>query len=73
LAFHTSADDGGRGVRHADVWWDHPVDIDFHILDPDEVVAHVEAAGLTVHARTERRPWPVEAQTQRCYLLCRRR
>lgn len=36
----------GAQVRHHDVWFDVPVDLDFVLHEPDDVVALVEAAGL---------------------------
>jgi SAM-dependent methyltransferase len=74
LAFHTAAEDGTQPeVLHLDEWWGEPVDLDFHFLDPEPVVADLEVAGFTVMARTDRAPWPgAEAPSRRCYLLCRR-
>jgi uncharacterized protein YceH (UPF0502 family) len=42
IALHT-----GTEVLHADDWFDAPVDLDFVLHDPAEVVAQVRAAGLT--------------------------
>ena len=36
----------GSEVRHADEWFDAPIDLDFVLHEPTEVVALVEAAGL---------------------------
>jgi ubiquinone/menaquinone biosynthesis C-methylase UbiE len=74
VGFHTAfIDDPTARVHHLDEWWGEPVDLDFHLLDPDSVSSGLTAAGFTVMSRLEREPWPgVEAQTRRCYLLCRR-
>jgi SAM-dependent methyltransferase len=74
LAFHTSDVDGAPGdIKHADEWWGEQVDLDFYYIDPDTVVAGLEAAGFTVMARTDRSPWPgAEHQSRRCYLLSQR-
>jgi SAM-dependent methyltransferase len=62
----------GTEVRHITEWLGHEVDIDFRFLDPAEVVAEMEAAGLAVDARLERRHHPGEVETRRGYLLARR-
>ncbi|HEY7222316.1 MAG TPA: class I SAM-dependent methyltransferase [Micromonosporaceae bacterium] len=73
LAFHTCHPDGTTGVNHVNEWWGEEVDLDFHVLDPTEVVSGLEAAGFVVMARTDRAPWPgAEHPSRRCYLLCRR-
>jgi hypothetical protein len=41
LALHA-----GSEVRHADDWFDRPIDLDFVLHEPDEVVAVVRQAGL---------------------------
>lgn len=68
LGFHIGAE-----TLHTDDWWDHPVNLDFHLLDPALVATELEAAGFTVEARVERRPYEPEHPTQRGYLLARRR
>lgn len=74
LAFHVSMEAQPPGsVRHVDDWWGHPVDLDFHFIDPSEVETGLGDAGFTTMARTEREPWPeVEAQSRRCHLLAQR-
>lgn len=69
LSFHI-----GAGTLHADDLLDHPVDLDFQLLDPARVASELEAADFTVEARVERRPYePVEHPTRRGYLLARKR
>ncbi len=69
LAFHVGAE-----TLHLDDWWEHPVELDFHLLDPARVAAELDGADFTVEARVERRPYePVEHPTRRCYLLARKR
>jgi SAM-dependent methyltransferase len=62
----------GTEVRHVTEWLGHEVDVEFRFLDPADVTAEMEAAGLTVDARLERRHHPGEVETRRCYLLARR-
>ncbi|HET8681194.1 MAG TPA: methyltransferase domain-containing protein [Micromonosporaceae bacterium] len=60
-------------VAHINEWWGHPVSLDFHFLDPDEVAAGLAAVGFAVMTRMDRQPWPgAEEQTERCHLLARR-
>ena len=67
VSFHT-----GTEVRHLDVWFDEPVDIDFHFLQNETVVAVLRHAGFTVEAVIDRVAYPHEAQTHRTYVLARR-
>ncbi|HYN92586.1 MAG TPA: class I SAM-dependent methyltransferase [Pilimelia sp.] len=75
VTFHISDADAAAGeVRHLTDWWDTPVQLDFHFLDPAEVAGEMAAAGFAVMARTEREPWPDgEHASRRGYLLARRR
>jgi ubiquinone/menaquinone biosynthesis C-methylase UbiE len=67
VAFHC-----GDETRHRDEWWGHRVALDFHLWTPDQMAAHLEAAGFAIDARVVRRPYPGEVETQRAYLLaCR--
>jgi SAM-dependent methyltransferase len=74
VAFHVGTADRPPGsTEHVAEWWGHPVDLDFHFLDPEQLTAELAAAGWTVMARTDREPWPdVEYQSRRSYLLARR-
>jgi SAM-dependent methyltransferase len=74
MSFHVSDAERPVGaVAHLDDWWDTPVDLDFHFLDPAEVAAGLTAAGFTVMARTDREPWPgTEHPSRRSHLLARR-
>ncbi|HWH01730.1 MAG TPA: class I SAM-dependent methyltransferase [Pilimelia sp.] len=74
LAFHVSDADCGAGQsRCLTQWWDTPVDLTFHFLDPAEVTGDLAVAGFTVMSRTDRQPWPgAEHPSQRSYLLARR-
>jgi predicted methyltransferase len=74
VAFHVSRIGGEPGeIMHAEQWWGEPVELDFYYLDPVEVSAGLGAAGFVIMARTDRGPWPgAEAESRRCYLLCRR-
>jgi ubiquinone/menaquinone biosynthesis C-methylase UbiE len=63
----------GSEVRHVTDWLGHEVDVDFRFLEPGQVAAAMEGAGLVVEARLERTNYPGEHETQRGYLLARRR
>ena len=67
LALHA-----GAGVHHADELMDVPVDIDFVLHDPDQVVAAVRAAGLGDVEWYLRGPLDGEVETERVYVLGRR-
>lgn len=74
VAFHTSLVGHPTGeIMHADQWWGHQVDLDFHYIDPAEVVEGLSQAGFAIMSRTDREPWPgAEHESRRCFLLCRR-
>ncbi len=59
---------GGRGVLHAQRWFDKPVGIDATLLGAAELSGLVRGAGLTVHELTSRPPYEAEAPTERLYL-----
>ena len=68
LALHAGAE-----VRHADELWDQPVDVDFVLHDPGEVLAAVRAAGLVDVEWYLRGPLAgAEVETERLYVLGRR-
>jgi uncharacterized protein YceH (UPF0502 family) len=62
----------GAEIRHNDSWFDVPVDLDFVLHDPHEVVAAVRAAGLVDLEWYLRGPLAGEVQTERLYVLARR-
>jgi SAM-dependent methyltransferase len=63
----------GSEIFHRDEWWGHAVNVDFYFLQPDDVVAAMDAAGLTVERVTERDPYPeVEYPSRRAYVTARR-
>jgi len=74
VSFHVSmAEQAPGSVAHVQEWWGLEVDLDFHFLEPEDMVEEMIAAGFTVMAWTERQPWPdVEVASHRCYLLGRR-
>ncbi|MET9112934.1 class I SAM-dependent methyltransferase [Streptomyces longwoodensis] len=74
LAFHTSTADARPGESaHFSDWWDHPVDLTFHFLDPATETTSLTDAGLTVTAHLDRAAYPgVEHPSRRSYLLVRR-
>ena len=68
LALHAGAE-----VHHADELMDQPVDVDFVLHDPDDVLAAVRAAGLVDVEWYLRGPaTPGEVETERLYVLGRR-
>src|SRR4051794_7498359 len=67
LAMHA-----GTAVRHHDSWFDVPVDLDFVLHDPDEVVGLVEAAGLVDVEWYHRGPITARQEsTSRLYVIGR--
>jgi SAM-dependent methyltransferase len=67
VSFHA-----GTGTVHRDEWFGRTVDVDFRFLEADRVVELLEASGLEVTLRAERRAYPEEVDTRRAYLLARR-
>ncbi|HEX5689190.1 MAG TPA: methyltransferase domain-containing protein [Roseiflexaceae bacterium] len=68
VAFHI-----GDSVTHFDEWWDRPVDLDFHFLEPEAVAAELIEAGFTIEATLRRAPYAgVEHPNERGYVLARR-
>jgi SAM-dependent methyltransferase len=75
IGFHTSDAETPTGSERtvADMW-DHPVDLTFHFLDPDQEVRALSHAGLDLIGRLDREPVPAaEHPSRRAYLLARRR
>lgn len=71
VSFHASHD--GAPQLHMDEWWGMPVSVDFWFHPTDTVAFSLEAAGFTIDARFERRPYPeIEYPSQRAYLFARR-
>ncbi|MBI5760985.1 MAG: methyltransferase domain-containing protein [Planctomycetales bacterium] len=65
LAFHI-----GDHVLHLDEWWGHVVSVDFHLFQPDDMVAQLAAAGFHVEEVIQREPYPnVEHPSRRAYIL----
>jgi hypothetical protein len=70
---HRSVPRAPGEVARITTWWDQPVELAFHFLDPEVEMASLTAAGWVQTARLEREPMtPTEPQTRRCYLLARR-
>jgi ubiquinone/menaquinone biosynthesis C-methylase UbiE len=68
LGFHI-----GDETLHRDEWWDLPIAMDFHFLQPLAVQRDLEAAGLRVEEIIERDPYPdVEHQCRRAYIFARK-
>lgn len=74
LSFHVSDPVQSPGsTAHLGQWWGHDVDLDFHFLDPAELVRELSAAGFTVLAQIDREPWPgTDERSRRCHLLAQR-
>ncbi|HEX4754809.1 MAG TPA: class I SAM-dependent methyltransferase [Candidatus Dormibacteraeota bacterium] len=69
LTFHV-----GDEVRHVDELLEQPVDVDFHLRQPADVIKLLRAAGFDVEMSMERAPYiSIEAPTQRGYVLARAR
>lgn len=68
ISFHI-----GDSVVHHDEWWDQPVDLDFHFLQPDAIASALQQAGFTIEAIMRRAAYPgVEHPSERAYLLARK-
>jgi SAM-dependent methyltransferase len=67
VSFHV-----GDDVRHVDEMLDQAVSLDFHLLQPAEVLRLLEAEGFAVDMSLVRAPYTaIEAPTQRGYVLAR--
>lgn len=62
----------GAQVRHCDELFGVPVDLDFVLPEPDQVLAWTQDAGLEIVEWYLRGPVPTEAQTRRLYVMARR-
>jgi ubiquinone/menaquinone biosynthesis C-methylase UbiE len=64
----------GEETMHRDEWWERPVSMDFHFLQPLAVQRELEAAGLRVEDIIERAPYApeVEHQSRRAYISARK-
>lgn len=64
----------GDETLHRDEWWERPVSMDFHFLQPSAVQHDLEAAGLAVEEVVEREPYApnVEHQCRRAYIFARK-
>jgi ubiquinone/menaquinone biosynthesis C-methylase UbiE len=64
----------GDQILHRDEWWDLPVSMDFHFLQPLATQRDLEAAGFTVEEVIEREPYApeVEHQSRRAYIFARK-
>jgi ubiquinone/menaquinone biosynthesis C-methylase UbiE len=69
LGFHI-----GDETLHRDDWWERPIDMDFHFLNPQSVQRDLEGAGLIVEEVVEREPYApgVEHQCRRAYIFARK-
>lgn len=69
LAFHI-----GDETLHRNEWWDRPVNMDFHFLQPLAIQRDLEAAGFAVEEIIEREPYApaVEHQSRRAYIFARK-
>ena len=59
-------------MRHCDELFGVPVDLDFVLPEPDQVLAWTQDAGLEIVEWYLRGPVPTEAQTRRLYVMARR-
>ncbi len=75
VAFHLDSAEHAVGEsHHLTTWFDQPVDIDAHFLDPDRVSRDIERSGFAVTATLVREPVPgAEYPSRRCSLLAQRR
>jgi ubiquinone/menaquinone biosynthesis C-methylase UbiE len=64
----------GDQIQHRDEWWNRPISMDFHFLQPLATQRDLEAAGFTVEEVVEREPYApeVEHQSRRAYIFARK-
>jgi ubiquinone/menaquinone biosynthesis C-methylase UbiE len=64
----------GDDTLHRDEWWERPVSMDFHFLQPQTVQRDLEAVGLAIEEVIERDPYApeVEHQSRRAYIFARK-
>jgi ubiquinone/menaquinone biosynthesis C-methylase UbiE len=64
----------GDQIQHRDEWWDRPISMDFHFLQPLATQRDLQAAGFTVEEVIEREPYApeVEHQSRRAYIFARK-
>jgi ubiquinone/menaquinone biosynthesis C-methylase UbiE len=64
----------GDETIHRNEWWDRPIAMDFHFLQPPAVKSELEAAGLVIEEIIEREPYApeVEHQSRRAYIFARK-
>jgi ubiquinone/menaquinone biosynthesis C-methylase UbiE len=64
----------GDETIHRNEWWDRPIAMDFHFLQPPGVKSELEAAGLVIEEIIEREPYApeVEHQSRRAYIFARK-
>ena len=63
----------GEQTVHREEWWERPVTLNFHFLDPLSVERDLEEAGLAIEEVFEREPYApdVEHQSRRAYVFAR--
>ena len=63
----------GSAVRHLDEWFDHDVDLDFVLHEPEDVASIVTAAGLVEVEWYRRGPLTHRGETtNRLYVVARK-
>ena len=63
----------GQEIKHLDVWWEKPVNLDFAFYLPYEMERWLKEAGFELVETLIREPNPdVEVATQRAYVLARK-
>jgi ubiquinone/menaquinone biosynthesis C-methylase UbiE len=69
LSFHV----GGEVLNPKELWG-HPVEMNFYLLDPDEICAELQREGFAIEELAVREPYApeVEHQTRRAYLWARK-
>lgn len=69
LTFHI-----GNEIRHLDALWEIETSLDFVFFEPNRVVDALRAARYRDIQLSQRAPYaaPIEAQTERCYVVAKR-
>src|SRR5512138_576569 len=63
----------GEEIKHVELWWEKPVDLDFAFYQPAEMEAWLKEGGFELEETLVREPNPeVEVATKRAYVFARK-
>ncbi|HTW95297.1 MAG TPA: hypothetical protein VMD30_10910 [Tepidisphaeraceae bacterium] len=56
-------------MKHLDLWWDLPVDIDFYFFEVEGISRLLTEARFQIEQNLQREPYAdVQHQSRRCYI-----